>query len=153
LRALALAGRRQRHHAAHPGIHALRDALDDAAFSGGIPPLEDDDDLEPMVHDPVLQLHQFPLQPEQLLEIEMPVEGLRLRMLGEAVEQLGQPLIVDLHLQLLVEAVGDLRLDAACGCSSIGCSASFHGRTVSIRCAHCHVGSSRPFSITCRGSP
>ena len=40
LRALAIVGRRQRHHAAHPRIELLTDALDRAALAGSISSFE-----------------------------------------------------------------------------------------------------------------
>ena len=53
------------------------------------------------------------LQPEQLAEIDLAVER-RLGRLRHALgDQLVEPLFLELHLQLFVEAVGDLRLDAA----------------------------------------
>ena len=70
LRALALARRRQRGDAADARIEALRDALDDAALAGGVAPLEQHHDFELLVDDPVLQLDELALQPQQLLEIE-----------------------------------------------------------------------------------
>ena len=71
LRALALVRRRQRRDAADARIEALRDALDDAALAGRIAPFEDHDDLELLRDDPVLQLDELALQPEQLLEVEL----------------------------------------------------------------------------------
>ena len=69
LRALAVVRRRQRRHPAHARVEPLRDALDDAALAGGVAALEQDHDLLPAVHHPVLQLHQLALQPEQLAEV------------------------------------------------------------------------------------
>ena len=75
LGALALVGRGQRRDPADARIEALGDALDDAALAGGVAPFEQHDDLEVLVHHPVLQLDQFALQPKQLPEIEAPVDG------------------------------------------------------------------------------
>ncbi len=73
LRALALARRRQRRDAADARVEPLRDALDDAALAGGVAALEQHHDLELLVADPVLQLDQLALQPQQLAEIELAV--------------------------------------------------------------------------------
>ena len=83
LAALALVRRRQRRDAADARIEPLRDALDDAALARGIAPLEDHHDFELLMHDPVLQLDQFALQPQQLLEIEFPVQRLLFGMVGD----------------------------------------------------------------------
>ena len=112
LRALALARRRQRGDAADARVEPLRDALDDAALAGGIAAFEDDDDLELLVLHPVLQLHQLALQAEQLLEIEAPVDGLAGRMARRSSASASQAIVVDLQLQLLVEAVEHFRVKA-----------------------------------------
>src|SRR6516225_10976877 len=70
LGAFALAGSRQRRDRADPRIEALRDPLDDPALSRRVAALEKDDDLELLLHDPVLQLHQLALQAKQLLEVD-----------------------------------------------------------------------------------
>ena len=75
LRALALGRRRQRHHPADARVEPLGDALDDAALAGGVAALEQHHHLQLLVHHPVLQLHQFPLQPQQFLEVETAVDG------------------------------------------------------------------------------
>ena len=72
---------RQRGDAADTRVEALRDALDDAAFAGGVTPLENDDHLEFFVKQPILQLHQLALQPEKLLEVDAPIERSGLRVL------------------------------------------------------------------------
>ena len=63
---------------------------------------------------PVLQLDQLALQPEQFLEIEcrsvLSRSGCSL-----GVQQIVQPVVVDLHFQLFVEAVGDFGIDALGG--------------------------------------
>jgi hypothetical protein len=133
LRALALARRRQRHDAADARIEALRDPLDDAALAGGVAPFEDDDDLELPVDHPVLQLHQLPLQPKQLLEIEVPIDGLLFGAVGPFIQEPGQALVVDLQLQLLVEAVGDLGVDAAQDPAWIPGLVFAHGQPFSVR--------------------
>ena len=59
---LALGRRRQRDDAEDARAHALGDGLDGAALAGAVAALEDDADLEPLVHDPLLQRHQFGVQ-------------------------------------------------------------------------------------------
>ena len=108
LRALAVIGGRQRHHAADARIESLRDALDRAALACGIATLEQDHDLLARRNHPVLQLHQFGLQPEQLREIPPPVGELSAigRRGGDARRQVLA--ILDLHFQLFVVAVGQV---------------------------------------------
>ena len=63
--ALAFGRTAQRHDSADAGVHALGDPLDDAPFAGGVAALEQDDDFQPLVLDPFLQLDEFDLQPGQ----------------------------------------------------------------------------------------
>ena len=116
LRALALVRRRQRRDPADARIETLGDPLDDPAFAGGVAPLEDHDDLELLVQDPVLQLDQLALQAKKLLEIDASIERFHLRMLGDILQQLGQPIVVDFELELLVEAVEHFAIDALMAC-------------------------------------
>src|SRR5262245_46032091 len=53
LRAFALARSRQRRDPADPRIEALRDPLDDPALSRRVAALEEDHNLELLLHDPV----------------------------------------------------------------------------------------------------
>jgi hypothetical protein len=62
LRALAVIGCGQRHHATNPRIELLTDALDRAALAGGIPSFEQDQDLLPRGDHPILQLHELRLE-------------------------------------------------------------------------------------------
>src|SRR5262249_19161693 len=94
LGAFALARSRQRRDPADPQIEALRDPLDDPALSRGVAALEDDHDLELLLHDPVLQLHQLALQAKQLLEVDATIERLRVGMLGQLGQQLGQSISI-----------------------------------------------------------
>src|SRR5215470_6218537 len=57
LGSFALAGSRQRGDPADPRIEALRDPFDDPTLSRRVAALEDDHDLQLVVHDPVLQFH------------------------------------------------------------------------------------------------
>ena len=66
LRLLALGRRGQRDDAEHARADALGDRLDRAALAGAVAPLEDDADLQALVHDPLLQLDELDMQPGQL---------------------------------------------------------------------------------------
>ena len=60
---------------------------------------------------PVLQLHQFALQPEQLLEVFLAV-FLLVRIARTAVGQAGQRMVVlDVHLEFFVPAVHHVAAD------------------------------------------
>ena len=112
LRPLALARRGQRDDAADARIEPLGDPLDRPALARRIAPFEQHRDLQPLLHHPFLQDHEFVLQPEQLAEIDTPVERFAVGMIGHVGEDRLEPAFVHLHLQLLVEAVGDFFLDA-----------------------------------------
>ena len=101
------------------GVEALGDALDDPALAGGVAALEEDDHLELFVLDPVLQLHQFALHPEQLLEVDTPIERSGFRMFGGLVEQPRQPVVIDFQLELFVEAVEHFVVDAFGACFGV----------------------------------
>ena len=66
LRLLALGRRGQRDDAEDARAHPLGDRLDRPALAGAVAPFEDDADLEPLVLDPFLQLHELDVQ---LLEL------------------------------------------------------------------------------------
>jgi hypothetical protein len=79
LRALALGRRPQRDRADDPRARHLGDALDHAALAGGVATLEEHDDAQPGVHDPLLQAHELLLQPRELayvLLLRQPARGL-----------------------------------------------------------------------------
>ena len=128
LRALALARRRQRRDATDPRIEPLGDALDDAALAGGIPALENHHHLELVVLHPALQFHQFALQAEQLLEIDLPVDALLDGVAGEFAGQRVETIVVDLKLKLLLEAVEHFRMDTIMGRLSAIDGFVAHGR-------------------------
>jgi hypothetical protein len=58
----AFGGRAQSDDAADAWVQGLGDALDGAALAGGVAALKEDDDLQLLVLDPLLQLHEFNLQ-------------------------------------------------------------------------------------------
>ena len=74
LRLLALGRRAQRDHAADARVEAGRDRLDRAALAGRVAPLEQHDDLEPGVPDPLLEAVQLDVEPRKLLLVGLPVE-------------------------------------------------------------------------------
>lgn len=107
----ALGRRRKSDHAADTRVEALGYALDRAALAGGVAAFEKHHDLELLVLDPVLKTNQLMLQAEEFAEVKLAVE----RLLGRAghafSNQLVEPVLLHLHFQLLVEAVGDFVLD------------------------------------------
>ena len=72
---LALGGRGQRGDARDPGAEVLGDPLDRAALAGGVAALEDDDDALALGPDPLLDLDQLGLQPEQLGLVDLAGHG------------------------------------------------------------------------------
>src|SRR5580704_4846774 len=76
----AVRRRRQGGDPEHPRADALGERLDGAAFSGGVPPFENDDDAGARCLDPVLQAAKLRLQLAKLLFV-----GLALHLLGFAV--------------------------------------------------------------------
>jgi hypothetical protein len=153
LAAFALVGRGQRDDPADPRVEPLRDPLDRAALACGIAPLEDDDDLQPLVLNPILQPYQFMLKPEQFAKIDPPIELLAIWMIGQVGEHFLKPALVNFHLQFLVETVGDFLLDAihveqgllakgrihACG--------AFRGRVIATMARHGDVMLTSPASM------
>src|SRR5262249_29715925 len=63
---LALAGRRQGHHAEHAWADSLGDRLDGPALARAVAALEADAQLETFVFDPLLELHQLDVQEGEL---------------------------------------------------------------------------------------
>src|ERR1700675_2366736 len=66
---LTLGRRRQRDDPGDPRAHPLGDALDRPALAGRVAALEHDDDLQALVADPFLELHELDLEPAQLREV------------------------------------------------------------------------------------
>jgi hypothetical protein len=64
---LAFGRCRQRDDTEDARTHPLGDRLDGAALAGAVAPFEDDADLEPLVHHPLLQLDQFHVEALELL--------------------------------------------------------------------------------------
>src|SRR5690242_2948662 len=60
----AFGWRRQRGNPGDPRTEVLRDPLDGAAFTCGVAALEYHDDTRTGVPDPLLNFHEFSLQPE-----------------------------------------------------------------------------------------
>jgi hypothetical protein len=70
----AFGGRRQRNHAKYARAHALGNRLDGAALASSIATLEQDADLESLVHYPALGLDQLDMQLAHLLLEGLPVQ-------------------------------------------------------------------------------
>src|SRR3954451_15104107 len=66
---LAFRGRAERHDLADARVEAFGNALDDAALARRVTPFEDNDDLEPFLLHPVLQLDKFELKPDELINV------------------------------------------------------------------------------------
>jgi hypothetical protein len=108
---LAVRGRWQCDDAADPRVHALRDAFDGAALAGAVSSLEQDYDLQALVHDPVLQLHKFALQQEQFAEISAAIDRILFVDLLEMPQGGRNAGVVDLLFQLFVEIVLKFQFD------------------------------------------
>jgi len=114
LRAFAIVRRRQRDDAADPRVQPLRDVLDRAALAGGVAPFEQDHHLLARGRDPVLQLDELALQPEQFAEIVTALGLLFLALLERMwFDERARIaiLVLDLHFELFVVAVGELAAD------------------------------------------
>ena len=79
LRAFLLGGRRQRDDSAVARVQERCYPFDDAAFAGGVAPLEDRDDAQVPVPDPLLELNELDLELSQLLVVLLPRERRRSR--------------------------------------------------------------------------
>ena len=78
LGALALGRGRQGDDLADPWVEPLGDSLDDPALAGSVAALEQHDQFEFLVNNPILQFDQFPLQSQQFAEIGAAVERVSL---------------------------------------------------------------------------
>jgi hypothetical protein len=112
---------------ADAGVQTLRNALDDAALAGGVAPFEDHHDLQLLVHHPVLQLHELALQAEQLVEVEVAVERIARSLVLNQLGEFRGARVVELHLELLVDAVDQLTPDLI-PCPSLAVAAHMHSR-------------------------
>ena len=126
LRLFPVRGRGQGDHAADARVEPLGDALDHAALAGGVATLEDHHDLLLFVLHPVLQLDQLALHAEQLFEVDLAVERVAVRRVLDLAEQLVEALVVELELQLLVEAVRHLFSDLRAQRVAISVLEAFH---------------------------
>ena len=112
LAALAIVRRGQRHGAADARIETLRDALDGAALARRVPPLEDHHQLVLLGDHPVLELDQLALQAQQLLEIKPTGSASCIGRCSVFGQQVGELAVLELELDVLVEVVLDLGVDA-----------------------------------------
>ena len=112
LGAFALGRRRQRHGATDARVETLGDPFDRPALARRIPALEDDDQLELLGDHPILELDELPLQPQELVEINLPRQGIvHRKMLGFG-QQVCEVAVLELELDVLIEVVLDLGVDA-----------------------------------------
>src|SRR5688572_14006509 len=111
LRTLAVVRCRERHDAAYARIEPLGDALDGTTLAGSVTTFEQDDDLLARGHHPILQLHEFRLEPEQLPEVVSPIVLLRLSI-GCRSHAWERMVILDLHLQFFIVTVRKVAADA-----------------------------------------
>src|SRR5579863_9213748 len=96
-------GSRQRCDPANTWIEAHRNPFDRSALTRGIASLEQNYDFLAGGDDPILQLHQFRLEPEQLAEIMTPVVLLRLAIRPRC--NIGERMpILDFHFHFLIVA-------------------------------------------------
>ena len=123
LGALALGRGGERHHLAAARIEPLGHPLDGAALAGGIAALEQHDHLELLVDHPVLQLDELLLEPQQLLEIFPAVHPVR--GFAAVLEQRVEPVVVDFELELFIDAVDELVMDAVAKLGLPGVDAHF----------------------------
>jgi hypothetical protein len=113
LAALAFARRGQRGDAAHARVQALGDALDHAALARGVAPFEQHHHLELLGDHPVLQLDEFALQAQQFAKVGAAVfVELRGGGVGGLADQAVHAFVVDLHLELFVDAVDHVSVQA-----------------------------------------
>ena len=77
LRLLAVGRRRQRDEAKHARADALGQGADGAALARGVAALEDDDDAQALVLDPLLELAQLGLELAQFLLVFLGFHFLR----------------------------------------------------------------------------
>src|SRR5208337_5201248 len=84
LAALALGRRAERHDTADARVQALGDALDDAAFSGGVAALKNDNDAQALQAHRFLRLDELELQMREFIEISIVLGRLAwLRAVGQ----------------------------------------------------------------------
>ena len=79
---LALRRRGERDHAADPRAQARGDRLDHPALAGSVATLEHDDDFQPLMANPLLEFDELDLEPAQLREVCLVLEGFSNRMIG-----------------------------------------------------------------------
>ncbi len=107
-------GRRgQGDDAATARVKALGDSFDHPALSGGIAAFEQNDQFVIGGLHPILQSDQFGLKAQEIVEIFAAIQGRMVAEFADGAEFLGNPQVVDFHLQFFVEAVLQFRFDPA----------------------------------------
>src|SRR5205823_14932704 len=74
LRLLTLGRRGERNDPKNTRAHPIGHGLDRAALACPVPSFEDDADLQPLVHYPVLELHELDMQPRELPLVILPLQ-------------------------------------------------------------------------------
>ena len=109
LGAFAIIRSRQRRNAAYAWVQSLRDPLDHAAFARCVPSFKDHNEPVAGIQNPVLQLHEFALQAEQLAEIQLARQSRVFGQTGCAVLDA----IVDFQFKFLIVCVDEVLLETA----------------------------------------
>src|SRR5262249_10000038 len=108
----AVVRRRQRRNATDAGIQALRDPLDHAALAGGAAPLEVDPEFLAGRDQPLLELDQLALEPEELAKVEFAKLFVLFRERPEnGMDSISALLILQFDLQLFIYAVHQVVVD------------------------------------------
>ena len=84
----AVRRRRQGGHPEHSRADAFAERLDGAAFAGGVPPFENDDDAGARGLDPVLQAAKLDLQLAKLLFVDLALHPLGFAVLAAVTARL-----------------------------------------------------------------
>src|SRR5262249_54378062 len=74
LRFFALGRSGKRDHPENARTYPLGHGLDRTALAGAVAPLEEDADLQPLVHHPLLELDELDMQPRELLLVLLPFQ-------------------------------------------------------------------------------
>jgi hypothetical protein len=102
------------------GLSRWVNALDHAAFAGGVAAFEDHDDLELLVLHPILQLHELALQAQQLLEVMLAIHPFFDIGDGHCAFEPEEAVVVELHLDLFVKRVLEVGVDQLAHVGAVG---------------------------------
>ena len=100
-------------HPANARVEPLRDALNNAPLTGGVPALEKNNQFVAGVDHPILHLDQLALHAEELPEILTPSHSGGIPFfLGLGTLPFGHHLVIGLQLQLFIKAVDQIAMDS-----------------------------------------